>query len=132
MLKNYNQQINLIFEQECIPVRYLPPAAVAVCWDPLHPPPGVGLEAPSQVWAWRPPGQIPPTSPPQMWAWRPPWPDLPTSPLGVGLKIITPCGQTPPTSPWVWAWRPPRPPNLPPGCRTGDPPPVNKMTERQV
>ena len=83
------------FEQECIPVGCVPPAAVTIswgvclsaCWD-THParcgpgdlPLGVGLETP-QGWAWRPPW---------VWAWRPPRPD-------------------PWTPPWVWAWRPPRP-----------------------
>ena len=43
------------FEQECIPVGCLPPAAVAVCW----------------VWAWRSPG-CGPGDPPWVWTLRPP------------------------------------------------------------
>ena len=71
------------FGQECIPVGCVPAATVAVCWEgvclsafwdtprcgPGHPLSGVGLET-SQVWAWRPPGQIP-QLPPWVWAWRP-------------------------------------------------------------
>ena len=60
-------------QQECIPVGCVPPAAVAVCWGVsasvhagIHTTPGVCLETPPQVWAWRPPSQL--------WAWRPPRP----------------------------------------------------------
>ena len=62
--------------QECISVGCVPPAAVAVVGVAasvhagIHRPGcrpgyplGVGLETPSQLWAWRPPW---------VWAWRPP------------------------------------------------------------
>ena len=57
-------------EQECIPVGCVPPMAVAVhgggsasVHAGIHPP-GVGLETPPPVWAWRPPWPDPSTSPP--------------------------------------------------------------------
>ena len=90
-------------KQECIPVGYVPLAAVAIvgsasvhagihtprCGPADTPLLGVGLDThtPSQVWAWRP------------------------TPLGVGLE-----------TPQVWAWRPPwYGPGDPPRCGPGDP-----------
>ena len=102
---------------------------LSVCWNT---PPGVGLETHPQVWAWRPPWE---------WAWRPPRygpgapppgcvsgnpqarplnfplgcgpgdppkPDLSTPPPGVGLETCNACWDT------------------------THPPPVNRMTDRQV
>ena len=53
------------FEQECIPVGCVPPAAVAV----------TGVVSTHPPWS---------RQPPWVWAWRPPQP--PPSPLGVGLE----------------------------------------------
>ena len=83
-------------KQECIPVGYIPPTAVAVCWW------GVCLSA-----CWDTTRCGPGDTSPQVWAWRPPPPRC-----GSG----DPPGQTPQLPPWVWAWRPPqaRPLNPPP------------------
>ena len=112
--------LQICAQQECIPVGCVPPAAVAnslggsasvhagihhpTRCGPGDPLPGVGLETPSQVWAW---------GPPQVWAWRPPRPDPSTSspgcgpgdppgqtpqlpPLGVSLETCKACWDTPP------------------------------------
>ena len=111
--------IQTIYQQGCIPVGCIPPAAVAVSWGggsaSVHaeiPPLGVGLEDPPQceprdhpwMWAWRTP---------QVWAWRPPR-------CGPGDLQ----GQTLNFPPWVWAWRPPlaRLLNFPLSVWPGDPP----------
>ena len=93
------------YQQECIPVGCVPPAAVAMCWcgggsASVHAgiPPGCG------------PGDPPgcePGDPLGCGLGDPPRPDPSISPLGVGLE--TPQGQTPQHPPWVWAWRPPPP-----------------------
>ena len=74
------------FQQECIPVGCVPPAAVAVGrrWGL----PQCMLGYTSQVWAWRPP---------------------PTRPLNLshGCGPGDPPCQTRQPPPWLWAWRPP-------------------------
>ena len=73
-------------KQECIPVRFVPPTAVAIggvsASDPLGDPPGCG------------PGD------PQVWAWRPPPGQTPQLPPGCGPGDPRP---DPSTFPWVWA-----------------------------
>ena len=102
------------YQQECIPVGCVPPAAVAICrcgggglpQCMLVYPLGVGLETP-RVWAWRPPW---------VWAWRPPPGPTPQYPPGCGPG--DPPGQTPQHTPWVWAWRPPPPRGQTDMCKT--------------
>ena len=109
-LKNthYNNGLDLMNKQECIPVGCVPPAAVAVMGEgaphplarsPSNSPLGVGLD---QIPLNFPPGCGPELDPPQLppWVWA--WTRSPsTSPLGVGLE-------TPPAN------HPPGPGNPPP------------------
>ena len=75
----------MIDQQECIPVGYVPPAAVAVMGGGSQHTPGsrppLGANPPIagtlQVWAWRPP---------QVWTWR--------SPFGVSLETCKACWDT--------------------------------------
>ena len=85
--------------QECIPVGYVPPSAVAVMG--VSTPPGAG----------NPPSRLPPG------AGTPPQEQKPHWPLGFG-----PGPDPPQLPPWVWAWRPPRqiPLNFPLGCEPGN------------
>ena len=135
----------LKFQQECIPVGCVPPAAVAIgggglASSPSTCPLGVGLDhIPLNVPFGCGPGPDPPQLPPWVWGWtRSPS----TSPLGVGLDQIPfnfplGCGpgpDPPQLPPWLWAWtRSPStsplvvglvqiPLNSPLGCRPGDPP----------
>ena len=103
-----------VTQQECIPVGFVPPAAVAVMGGPRagttpgagtpqsrHPPWSRHLgQIPLNFPLGCGPGPDPPQLPPWLWAWtRSPS----TSPLGVGLDQI--------------------PLNFPLGCGPGDPPP---------
>ena len=100
--------VNFI-QQECIPVGWILPTAVAMGGLPqcmlgytplgvgLETPPSVGLETPLGVDLETPPGQTP-QLPPWVWAWRPPL----ARPL---------------SSPWVWAWKPARHAGIPPTWR---------------
>ena len=85
-----------ILKQECIPVRSVSFAAVAVCWRGVSASvhagihnPRLGLDTP-QAWVWTPP-------------FLRPWPDH--TPPSLGLDTPAP-GRYPP---WAWAWSPPPP-----------------------
>ena len=79
-------------QQECIPVRCVPPTVVAVCWGDLpqcmlgYPPPRCGPGDP--------PGCGPGETCLKVWTWRPPRPHPSTSPLGVGLETCKACWDT--------------------------------------
>ena len=77
------------FNQECIPVGCVLPAAVAICWGgsaSVHTgiPPRCGPEDTPWVWAWRPPQGQTPQLPPLVCAWRSPPLQALTFPLGCG------------------------------------------------
>ena len=110
-------------EQECIPVGYIPSAAVAVCLVggglPQcmfgYTPPGVGLETPLGVGLETPPTR-PLNLPPKCGPGDPPQPDPSTSSLGVGLETTSPLPSQTPQPPF--------------GCGPGDPPPP--LVDRQA
>ena len=88
-------------QQECIPVGYVPSAAVAVCW-------GGSASVHAGIQGYTSP---PRPEPGPLWACRPPppsqTPNLPP-PYGSGDP---PPGQTPQPPLWVWVWRTPLPVN---------------------
>ena len=126
---DHNFSVNLETKQECIPVGYVPPAAVAVCWGrgrgclPQcmlgYTPLGMGLKTPP----WCGPGDPPSQTlnlPPGCGPGDPP-PVRPLNlPSGCGPGDLQGMLGYPP----VWAWRPPsgQTPQLPPMCGPGDPP----------
>ena len=76
--------LNLNEQQECIPVGFVPPAAVAAsCGGSASVHTGIH----PQVWAWSPSSVV----------LEPPGCEPGDTPLG--------CGQTPQLPPWVWAWK---------------------------
>ena len=97
-----------IYQQECIPVGCVPPAAEAVCWGGCLPQCMLGYT----------PGCGPGDPPLQARSLN--------FPPECGLGDPPP-GQTPQLPPWVWAWKPARHAGIPPSWRparhAGIPPP---------